>query len=277
MKTIVTHHSPDMDGITGIWLLKKFHPGFADASVTFVPAGETLNDMKPDADPDILHVDTGLGRFDHHQSNAYTCGAKLVFDYLVESGFIAQDDRALERLVSVVVAIDHGKENEWPDPESDVYDFTLLSILNGWKMVYPHQENDYVTWNSHCLDGVYQLLQSKVDAEKEFGKGLAFETRWGKGIGIGTYNDGVLEMGIRRGYAIVFRKDPKKEYVRVTGDSRRGVDLTQAYAVCQKEDPLATWFLHSSKVLLRNGSTRNPKMRATKLTVPEMIQILREG
>lgn len=276
MKTIVTHHNPDLDGIPAIWLLKKFHPNFADAKIDFVPAGNNLNDMSPDQDPNIVHVDTGMGKFDHHQTNDYTCGAKLVLDYLKEEGFIDRNDEAIDRMVDILVAIDHGKENEWPEPESDVYEFLLLGILNGWKMLYPEDELRYTEWVMNCLDGVYRIFQSKVDAEREFAKGKEFETQWGKGIAVETYNDGVLEMAIKRGYAMVVRKDPKRDFVRVTGDSRRGVDLTYAYEVCKTKDPMATWFLHASKVLLRNGSTRNPKMVPTKLTLQEMIDILKK-
>lgn len=281
MKTIVTHHNPDLDGIPGIWLLKKFHPDFADAKLAFTPAGTTLDGMAPDEDPNFLHVDTGMGKFDHHQTNDYTCGVKLVLDWLKEEKLVDPKDEALDRMVAVLVALDHGKDNEWPDSESDVYDFGLWSILNGWKMLYPDQtdnaEEKYVEWVRHCLDAVYRIFQSKVDAEKEFRKGITFDTQWGKGIGIETYNDGVLDMAIRRGFAIVVRKDQKREFVRVTGDSRKAVDLTHAYEMCQKQDPMASWFLHASKVLLRNGSTRNPKMVPTKLTLKEMINILEKA
>lgn len=279
MKTIVTHHSPDLDGIPAIWLLKKFHPDFADARVMFTPAGTNLHDMAPDEDPEIVHVDTGYGKFDHHQSNAYTCGAQLVYEFLVNEKLVAEDDEALKRMIAFLTALDHGKDNDWPDPESDVYDFGLWGILNGWKMLYANLNDEikYVEWVSHALNAIYRIMQSKVDGEKEFAKGEDFKTRWGKGRALATYNDGVLDLGIRRGYAVVVRKDPKKEIVRVTGDSRIGVDLTKAYEVCQEKDPMATWFLHASKVLLRNGSTRNPKMVASKLTLKEMIEILKQA
>lgn len=277
MKTIVTHHLPDLDGIPGIWLLKRFHPSYKDAKVAFVPAGETLNGMPPDSNPDILHVDTGGGKFDHHQTNAYTCGAKLILDYLMEEGYVAKDDKALIRMIDVLVALDHGKDNEWPDSESDVYDFGLWGILNGWKMMHSEDEQHLVELVMPCLDAVYRIFKSKVECEAIFETGTQFTTRWGKGIGFATHNDGVLEMGIRRGYALVIRKDPKREFIRVTGDSRKGVDLTKVYDMCKEQDPIATWFLHASKVLLRNGSTRNPKMQPTKLSLEEMIKILEQS
>jgi len=36
-KIIVTHVSPDFDGIGAIWLLKRFHPDFSNARVEFQP------------------------------------------------------------------------------------------------------------------------------------------------------------------------------------------------------------------------------------------------
>ncbi len=79
-KIIVTHISPDFDGIPAIWLLRKFHPEFKSARVELVPAGDnTFGNQPVDSDPDVLHVDVGGGKFDHHKTNEFTCGAKLIF------------------------------------------------------------------------------------------------------------------------------------------------------------------------------------------------------
>ena len=80
MKTIVTHIGPDLDAITSIWLAKTFLPAWEEASLAFVPAGSTLEGKPPDDNPEILHVDTGFGRFDHHQTNADTCASILVYE-----------------------------------------------------------------------------------------------------------------------------------------------------------------------------------------------------
>ena len=46
MKIIVTHASPDMDAITSVWLIRKFLPGWEDAKIQFVPAGERIGNIK---------------------------------------------------------------------------------------------------------------------------------------------------------------------------------------------------------------------------------------
>ena len=80
--------NPDLDAIASVWLLKRFGSrGWQEAEVKFVPAGKTYKDKKADSDPDVLHVDVGLGKLDHHQTgDENLCGAVLVFDYLAEHG-----------------------------------------------------------------------------------------------------------------------------------------------------------------------------------------------
>jgi hypothetical protein len=57
-------------------------PGWKSAEFKFVQAGETLDNLPPDNNPEIIHVDTGFGKFDHHQTDKETCASKLVFEYL---------------------------------------------------------------------------------------------------------------------------------------------------------------------------------------------------
>lgn len=278
-KIIVTHTSPDFDGIPAIWLLKRFHPEFSDAQVAFVPVGEaTYNNEPVDSNPNVLHVDTGGGRFDHHKTNAFTCGAKLVYEWLLGEDYVSRDNKALARFVEIVTQLDHGWDSyKWCELESDRYEFCLHNILVGWKILYPLAYEKYVDWVMHALDSVYKILEFKVVAEGEIVEGKQFKTRWGKGVAVYTNNDAVLDVAIKNGYALVIRKDPGKGYVRVTASNNHKVDLTRAYKLARKKDPEATWFLHASKVLLRNGSTRNPKMKATKLTIDEMVELFEQA
>jgi nanoRNase/pAp phosphatase (c-di-AMP/oligoRNAs hydrolase) len=67
MKILVTHFSPDLDAISSCWLIKRYLPDWHTASIKFVPAGQTFENKPVDSVSNIIHVDTGLGRFDHHQ------------------------------------------------------------------------------------------------------------------------------------------------------------------------------------------------------------------
>lgn len=278
-KTIVTHHSPDFDGIPAIWLLKRFHPAFGDAKIAFVPAGSnTLNNQPVDSNPDVVHVDCGGGKFDHHHNNNFTCGAKLVWEWLIKEGYVKEDDEALARLIQVITELDHGWDSyRWCEPGSDRWEFSIHNILSGWKMVYPRQDEKHMEMTMQALESIYALLTSKVKAEKEVREGKKFKTRWGKGVAVYTGNDSVIDVGIKGGYAVVLRKDPGRGFIRVTGSNSHKVDFTRAYELLVKKDPKATWFLHASKVLLRNGSVRNPTMVPTKLGIEQVVKILEKS
>ena len=276
-KIIVTHNSPDFDGIPAIWLLKKFHPDFKNAKLAFVPAGATYNNEPVDSNPEIVHVDTGMGRFDHHQNSDFTCGAQLVYEWLVKEGYI-KDDEALARMVKIFTELDHGWDNyKWPEPASDRYEFLFHNTLTGWKILNPNQDEKYVEWTIFGLEAIYKLLQSKVKAEKEIESGKKFKTRWGEAVAVYSANSTILDLAIKIGYALALTKDPKRGNVRITGSNNKNVDLTNAYKKICEIDHEGTWFLHSSKVLLRNGSSRNPNMRATKMELGEVIKILEKA
>ncbi|EKE12895.1 MAG: hypothetical protein ACD_13C00132G0003 [uncultured bacterium] len=278
-KIIVTHVSPDFDGIPAIWLLRKFHPDYKNARVELVPAGNsTYNNEPVDSNPNVLHVDCGGGRFDHHNTNEFTCGAKLVYEWLVNEGYIERENEALRRIIEVATEIDHGWDSyKWSEPGSDRWEFSLHNLLSGLKAVYPGQIEKHIEFTIDGLEAVYKLMQSKVKAEEEIKNGLQFKTKWGKGVAVLTKNDGIMDAAIKGGYAVVVRKDPQRGYVRVTGSNAHKVDFTKAYEIINEKDKVGSWFLHASKVLLRNGSTRNPTMKPTNMLLEEVVEILKSS
>lgn len=277
MKILVTHFSPDLDAVCGIWLVEKFWPGWEKAEVKFVPAGETWENQLVDSNLNILHIDTGFGRFDHHQTSEDTCSAKLVLGELKTQKSRVKIDEALERLVDVVNEIDHFREVYFPNPTADFYNLGLVSQIDGWKLLNPEDHQKIVDLGCQSLDGIYKYLKNKVWAEnllKE--EGIEFETRWGRAIGIEASNDEVIHIGQKQGYVIVVRKDRKKGYVRIKSLPDPKIDLTQVKKTLEKKDQEATWFLHIDRHQILNGSTKNPKMKPTKLSLREIIEILKE-
>jgi hypothetical protein len=344
MKIIVTHNSPDMDAITSVWLIKRFLPGWENAEVRFVQAGEriqrlvnqrlasgskpqklnakryALNAIETIGDDEVIHVDTGLGPLDHHQTASdKVCAASLTWDFVrrrktENRGQRSEDGRqktkkekdreeAIERIVKVVVDVDHFKEVFWEDATADYHELSLGSILDGLKLQKPNQDEYYIEFVMMCLDAVLHEFENKIWAEEEIAKnGIKFDTRFGKGIGFETINDSVIKLAQKMGYVIVVRKDPRKGYVRVKAKPSRkrlvsqrlassskpqklnakryalnaNIDLTLAYERLKKMDPTATWFLHVGKKMLLNGSAKNPKMRPTRLGLEEIIGVLKE-
>lgn len=299
MKIIVTHMAPDWDAITSVWLLKKYLAGWQDAHVKFVPAGQRLHNikLKPEnlelndpiekvGDNEIIHVDTGLGPLDHHQiHDTSVSAASRTWNYVLEQfkeandHFTKEHKEAVARIVKVVVDIDHFKEVFWHDAASDIYEFSLIGVLEGLKYERPGQDNACVSFGITCLNALTAEFENRLWAEQEIReKGKIFDTKFGKGIGFETLNDTVLKLAQKMGYILVIRKDPRKGYIRIKTlpdqENKKGIDLTSIYQQLSKMDPDATWFLHVSKKMLLNGTPKNPKMVPTKLSLHEIIKVL---
>jgi hypothetical protein len=222
MKTIVTHVGPDCDAITSIWLVKTFFPGWEEAVLAFVPAGNTLGGKPPDENPEIMHVDTGFGKYDHHQTNEFTCASMRVYDEIIN---MHGKDPALERLLGVINEIDHFREVFFPNPTADFWELSLESQVDGWRLLYADNPVKVVDLGLNALDGIYKTFQNKVWAEKELKeKGVEFVSQWGKGIGVETSNDEVVHLAQKMGYVIAVRKDPKKGYLRIKALPKDEID-----------------------------------------------------
>lgn len=293
MKIIVTHSSPDMDAITSVWLIKRFLPAWEGAKVEFVPAGERLdrskdlkNVVETIGESEVIHVDTGMGPLDHHQTESdKVCGASLTWEFIQEesSEFKVQNEKvkskeeAISRIVKVVVDMDHFKEVFWKDAMADYHEFSLVNILDGLKLQKPGQDQFYVDFISNSLDALIHEFENRIWAEKEIAEnGKEFKTSFGRAIGFETLNDTVIKLAQKMGYVLVVRKDPRKGYVRIKASPGTDIDLTLAYEQFKKIDPDATWFLHVGKRMLLNGSVKNPKMKPTSLKLFDIIKVLEQ-
>lgn len=297
MKIVVTHTSPDWDAIGSVWLIKRFLPGWDNAQVSFVPAGLRYKDLKLSSananDPvekigqdEVIHVDTGLGPLDHHQtSDKNVCGMSLAWDYvqseMTKAGMHMSDVHieAITRIVRIVVDIDHFGEVFWSNPAADHHEFSLLGVLEGLKQEKQEQDDYYLKFGIDCLNALMHTFENRIWAEREIQNAKKFVTRYGTGLGFETLNDTVLKLAQKMGYVLVARKDPRKGYVRIkakpdSDKEKNDIDLTLAYEMLRKVDPDATWFLHVSKKMLLNGTPKNPKMIPTKLKLDDIIKVL---
>jgi hypothetical protein len=274
-KIIVTHFNPDFDAIATVWLVKRFEPGWEKAEVKFTPPGDyTIDDKPVDSDPDVLYVDTGRGKFDHHHTNKYICAASLVWEDIKKK--TGKKDEAIERLIEVVNQVDHARDLTWPDADNDRYELMLHMVLEGFKRVGGEEKTsqEIIGFGLKALDGAYKMFQEKKAAEKELKKGKEFETQWGKAIALETKNDGVLFLGEKKGYCLVARLDTKNGHLKIYGRWDKKIDLTKAWKEMKKRYPKPFWFLHISKVILMNGTLSQPEYKPTKLSLEEIIKIL---
>lgn len=300
MRRIVTHKSSDIDAIASCWLLKRFYPNWDGAEIVFVNAGEKLNDPHPAVhegnpielieDIETIHVDTGMGPLDHHQTaDNNTCGAKRTLDFVLanpDSNLHKHDIKreSVARMIELVIDDDHFQEIYYPDANHDIYEFGIVAIIQGYKLVNQKNDPALVEFIFTCLDSVLQNFEKKIWAEREIKeKAIEFESHWGKALGIESINDEVLKNAQLSGYKVVVRKDPTGGFVRIKSvpDKRNseslGIDLTEAYEKLKELNPEASWYLHVSKRMLLNGSSKNPEMKGTMLTLDQVIDVLRKN
>lgn len=272
-RIIVTHIFPDLDAIASAWLLVRFHPDFEETDFAFVPAGETFEGKAVDSDPTVVHVDTGLGRFDHHQLDKPTCAAELVFNYLKTEKFItAKHQAGLARLIKQVTLIDNFGDFFYDTPADDRYDFQLPEIINNLKISGRLNDKELVYQGMILLDAVLTGFLIKIKAEAEIASGWQFTSLWGKAVAVESKHSLLSKLAQKLGFALVIRKEPKTGFVSIKSQPRDGIDLEPLYKKLQLADPQASWFFHQSRHIIVNGSRHNPKAKPSNLSLKDIIK-----
>ena len=275
MKTIVTHLSPDLDAIASVWLIKKYLPDWDSAEIKLVPAGTTLNDELPDDNKNIIHVDTGLGHFDHHQTNDYTSATKLVYKYLIGRDLIGEKEiKALEKIVEYVNLTDHFAEVFYPDPADDRYDFMIRQLVDGLKVIN-REETKLIEIIFQLLEAVLIVFKNKVSAEEEIKNGFVFQSYLGKSLAIESKNEEAVKLALKKGFSLVIRRHPEVGFTRIKTLPNKKFSLKKVYENILKIDKKGSWFFHISEHMLLNGSSGNPKLIPTPLSLNKIIEIIK--
>ncbi|MBM3205540.1 hypothetical protein FJZ41_01665 [Candidatus Shapirobacteria bacterium] len=279
MKTLVTHINPDLDAIFSVWMLQRFLLGWEKAKIEFCPAESTFNHQPVDSDPEVLHVDVGLGKLDHHQTSDFTSAAKLSLAYLLKVRKSEQlsplDKQVLEMMVEVVNEVDNARDLDWPEIEKARYDFYLHNLFWGLRGLNA-SDTETMAYGLKSLEAIFHILKSRLKAQEEIKQGFVFETPWGQALALVTGNEAVLLEGEKKGYCLVVKKDPQEGGVRIYALPSSKVDLEKAYDWLKKNDSQGEWFLHSSHKILLNESRTKP-MKPTKLSLEKIMEILKNG
>jgi hypothetical protein len=258
---IVGHLHPDLDCLAAIWLLRRWG-GMTRAVLRFVPAGETLDGKPVDADPQIVHVDTGGGRFDHHHTNdPNLSAAELVRRAVVP------EDRTVARLMRYVTQIDHAQADVPPF-------FNVNDLIAGYHLVFPDQPAAVVAAMIGNFDAWYAYEARQFRLEAAFARRIEFDTPWGLGIAMESDDGGSSRLAFRSGAVLYVYRDGQGN-TGIAARSRSNVDLTPVYHDLRRLDPGADWYLHPSKRLLLCGTAKAPARVSSKLTLEEIIGVLR--
>ena len=275
MKQILTHINPDLDAVCSCWLIRRFLPDWDKAEIGFVKSGK----MKGvDEDTDVLYVDTGWGKLDHHQTSECLSASKLALDFILKKtkgrDFSDLEKEALEKIVGVVTEIDNARDISWPEVGEFRYYFYLHSLIDGLRGLAFSDER-VMKIGFSLLDSVLLNFKSTIRAKEELGEGMVFESPWGKSLGIVTANRHLLWVAEVEGYVTVIIKDPKTGAVRIYARPDSQVDLSSLADQIKEVDETGDWFLHASKKLLLNQSSTNPGMKPTSLSLEKMISFLK--
>ncbi|MBI5151017.1 MAG: hypothetical protein HZA34_00395 [Candidatus Pacebacteria bacterium] len=282
MKLLVTHRAPDIDAIASVWILKRFDPEhYADAKIAFVDAGGTLSQeemAKHSFPPDeITYTDTGFGQFDHHQPDKALqrmSAASLVFDHVCVVNPENKKDWALQQIVEYCLVDDHFEDYFFEDADSVRHLFALRGILHGSELAGLHDDDAQIVFGFRCLDAIYSSLKERHKAMQELKKGIEFESRWGKSVGLETSNQAAVRYGQLKGYMLVVQKDPRRGGVNIKAAPRKELDLTPLYEKIVARDKKGSWFFHNGRHMIINNSS-HANQTPTPLSLQEVMEIVR--
>jgi hypothetical protein len=263
---IVSHQSPDLDSITATWIVRRFG-GMADADLAFVPAGTTLGGRPADSDPHVIHVDTGFGRFDHHQpevAGPAVCAASLAADAL------APHDRALRRLVDWVIEVDNGRE----PPEQALHPFGVSALIHGLNLLSEGDARRVMELALPLLEAWYRSAQEHIVAEDELDRATWFETPWGPGAALAERSASPQQLAYARGAVLYVARTPEGWH-RLTAPAWSAVDLREVAATLREREPDVGWYLHPSNKLLLNGSRKAPPRALTRHSLDDLVALVR--
>jgi hypothetical protein len=259
---IVGHLAPDLDCLTAIWILMRFG-GAAEAELQFVPAGQTLGGLPPDADRAIVHVDTGGGRFDHHQrASVDLCAAELV------RRAAAPHDLALQRMVQQVCQIDNARA-----PVGDNAFFNINALIAGYNLLFPNRPHHVAVAMLPNLDAWYEHEARQIRLEQAFAHRLEFYTPWGLGIAMESEEGGSSKLAYGHG-AVLYAYRDANGWMGVAAQSRSSVDLSNVYIDLREIDGDADWYLHPNKRLLLCGTAKAPPRIASRLSLIELVEVI---
>ncbi len=283
VRMLATHQNPDLDAIGACWLFMRFDKQhFSQVEYYFVNAGSEVSDEVLAAKglhrDQVIHVDTGLGPFDHHQpdNNLRDSATLRVYHYLLTKYPDYSNNEALKRVVDFINDTDHFGSCYWPEADNDRYLFMLEEILNGLRSVRHFSDHELLEFGMVCLDGVLAATKEFVAAIDDLAhKTIEFETRWGKAMAIENQNDEVVKLAQKRGSVLVVRKDQEKGHIRIKAIPDRGFDLTPIHEAIKHIDSTGTWYMHPSKTMLLNGSRKHAGQVPTPLTLKQVVELIK--
>lgn len=299
---IVTHTNPDMDAITGVWLLKRFG-GLAEEPVTFVNTGNPDKEMLEKAK---AVIDTGKEfdpealRFDHHhfpgQEANDTCATMQVFGYVYQS---RPELIYLKPLVDLIFAGDTGRSEANASRE-----LGLHAIFSGWKAWYSEQNPDerlpddvILAYGMSLLDQLEVRLRKQAEARAELSEkvvyksddGLVWAIRHGsQGSTFAAYEEGArlvlfegkpleVEDGTTYPVGIVRAGEWQEPHIGELVEIIKGQLINYTATDSQAESiygEFDRWFLHPAGFFGGRGTAKAPVFEPVEIDLAQLAELV---
>lgn len=284
-KLLVTHHTPDLDAIGAVWMLKRFvSQEFASAKIAFVNPGDTItaNDAHQLGAElhEVTHVDTGLGEFDHHQEDRgkeFLSATLLTYEYACKVHPELKNDQALEKLAHFVTEIDHFQEVHWPESGDLRYCFMIHELIKGLEYLEAHNDDSQLNFGMTCLDSAYAVLTQYLKAQEIIAtEGEEFHIKIGPALALETSNDDTIKIAQKSGFVLVVRKDPVLGAIRIKARPDADLTLAALKEAILKKDQSGSWYYHPSGKMLINGSRKHTSQQPSSLSLQEVVSMIKE-
>lgn len=304
--TIVTHEMPHLDEIAAIWLLRKFgeiiFPGISTAKILFwnnggkTPDGRTAEDYEREG---ILLVGVGGGFLDEHATAAQERKEGECATTLVAKALGVDDDPTLKKILKFVVNNDI-KGGEQP--------FGLASLVKLLHQQYSEDPNKVIDWAVMGIEAEYcNQLEFLGSTREEFKRMAVIEEiigPAGKMFKMASFESDNKQMSkfarsmhgccadvvVQRkssGKTQVFTNkktgltlDEVAKMIRIAEMQKKGRVITSDWKKLSAEGSIPgaeEWHFHIEGQMLLNGSLTATGVPPTKLTLDEIVDIVRAG
>ena len=264
-------------------MLKRYDAQtFADAQLAFVNPGDELSPqaaLELGFEPhDVTHVDTGLGEFDHHQSDRgkqFISATSLTFEHVCQVHPELLNDQALASISNFITEIDHFKESDWDDAANPRYMFMLHEMLRGGEHTERYSDENQAAFGMQCLDNTYAALTQYWKAlEILEHDGEHFQVAGISCVAVETSNDDVIKLAQKKGFALVIKKDPKLGNIRIKVRPDAPVSLEKVRVLILAEDSVGSWYFHPSGKMFINGSQKHRNQTPTPLPLKRVVELV---
>ena len=150
----------------------------------------------------------------------------------------------------------------------------IRQLVDGLKVIN-REETKLIEIIFQLLEAVLIVFKNKVSAEEEIVNGFVFQSYLGKSLAIESKNEEAVKLALKKGFTLVIRRHPEVGFTRIKTLPDKKYTLKPIYEKILIKDKVGSWFFHISGHMLLNGSSGNPKLIPTTLSLNKIIEIVK--